>query len=73
MFLSIALFIIHPLVIKDEPLYKHLKFTSKNVSYFSDIGMKNRTIGSHNMNDCSSRSHTMLTVYITSEQQVSHV
>lgn len=33
--------------------------------------MKNRTVGSHNMNDCSSRSHTMLTVYITSEQQVS--
>ncbi|XP_050534148.1 kinesin-like protein KIF12 isoform X2 [Daktulosphaira vitifoliae] len=34
-------------------------------------GMKNRTVGSHNMNDCSSRSHTMLTVYITSEQQIS--
>lgn len=36
----------------------------------SHLGMKNRTVGSHNMNDCSSRSHTMLTVYITSEQQV---
>lgn len=24
------------------------------------------------MNECSSRSHTMLTVYITSEQQVSY-
>ncbi|XP_060835344.1 kinesin-like protein KIF12 [Rhopalosiphum padi] len=34
-------------------------------------GMKNRTVGSHNMNECSSRSHTMLTVYITSEQQIS--
>lgn len=34
--------------------------------------MKNRTVGSHNMNECSSRSHTMLTVYITSEQQVSN-
>ncbi|VVC31956.1 Kinesin motor domain, conserved site,P-loop containing nucleoside triphosphate hydrolase,Kinesin motor [Cinara cedri] len=34
-------------------------------------GMKNRTVGSHNMNECSSRSHTMLTVYITSEQQMS--
>ncbi|XP_025201494.1 kinesin-like protein KIF12 [Melanaphis sacchari] len=34
-------------------------------------GMKNRTVGSHNMNENSSRSHTMLTVYITSEQQLS--
>ncbi|XP_025415032.1 kinesin-like protein KIF12 isoform X1 [Sipha flava] len=34
-------------------------------------GMKNRTVGSHNMNENSSRSHTMLTVYITSEQQIS--
>ncbi|XP_050435822.1 kinesin-like protein KIF12 [Adelges cooleyi] len=34
-------------------------------------GMKNRSVGSHNMNECSSRSHTMLTVYITSEQQIS--
>jgi hypothetical protein len=34
--------------------------------------MKNRTVGSHNMNENSSRSHTMLTVYITSEQQVNN-
>jgi len=40
--------------------------------YMCNTGMKNRSVGSHNMNDCSSRSHTMLTVYITSEQQVSH-
>lgn len=38
-----------------------------------NVGMKNRTVGSHNMNECSSRSHTMLTVYITSEQQVSGI
>lgn len=32
-------------------------------------GMKNRSVGSHLMNDHSSRSHTILTVHITSEQQ----
>lgn len=32
-------------------------------------GMKNRSVGSHMMNDHSSRSHTILTVHITSEQQ----
>ncbi|CAD7088674.1 unnamed protein product [Hermetia illucens] len=32
-------------------------------------GMRNRVVGSHQMNDHSSRSHTMLTVHITSEQQ----
>ncbi|XP_065161141.1 kinesin-like protein KIF12 isoform X2 [Atheta coriaria] len=31
-------------------------------------GMRNRSVGSHNMNDTSSRSHTILSVYITSEQ-----
>jgi kinesin family member 12 len=31
--------------------------------------MKNRSVGSHMMNDHSSRSHTILTVHITSEQQ----
>ncbi|XP_031356480.1 kinesin-like protein KIF12 isoform X2 [Photinus pyralis] len=31
-------------------------------------GMRNRSVGSHNMNDYSSRSHTILTVHITSEQ-----
>ncbi|KAL1501338.1 hypothetical protein ABEB36_006676 [Hypothenemus hampei] len=30
-------------------------------------GMRNRSIGRHNMNDFSSRSHTILTVHITSE------
>ncbi|XP_066139419.1 kinesin-like protein KIF12 [Euwallacea fornicatus] len=30
-------------------------------------GLKNRSIGKHNMNDHSSRSHTILTVLITSE------
>ncbi|KAK7590185.1 hypothetical protein V9T40_001798 [Parthenolecanium corni] len=34
-------------------------------------GMKNRSVGSHNLNDCSGRSHTILTVHITSEQQMS--
>ncbi|XP_015599072.1 kinesin-like protein KIF12 isoform X2 [Cephus cinctus] len=33
-------------------------------------GMKNRSVGTHNMNDHSSRSHTILTVHITSEQQM---
>uniref|UniRef100_A0A182QET2 Kinesin-like protein n=1 Tax=Anopheles farauti TaxID=69004 RepID=A0A182QET2_9DIPT len=32
-------------------------------------GMRNRHVGSHLMNDYSSRSHTILTVHITSEQQ----
>ena len=32
-------------------------------------GMKNRSMGSHQMNEYSSRSHTILTVHITSEQQ----
>ncbi|KAK9736472.1 Kinesin motor domain [Popillia japonica] len=31
-------------------------------------GIRNRSMGRHNMNDYSSRSHTILTVYITSEQ-----
>lgn len=33
-------------------------------------GMRNRSVGSHSMNEHSSRSHTILTVNITSEQQV---
>ncbi|XP_069686523.1 kinesin-like protein KIF12 isoform X2 [Periplaneta americana] len=33
-------------------------------------GMRNRSVGKHNMNDYSSRSHTILTVRITSEQQM---
>ncbi|XP_053679043.1 kinesin-like protein KIF12 [Anopheles nili] len=32
-------------------------------------GMRNRHVGAHLMNDYSSRSHTILTVHITSEQQ----
>ncbi|XP_063708144.1 kinesin-like protein KIF12 [Culicoides brevitarsis] len=32
-------------------------------------GMRNRSTGSHQMNEHSSRSHTILTVHITSEQQ----
>ncbi|XP_030375572.1 kinesin-like protein KIF12 [Scaptodrosophila lebanonensis] len=32
-------------------------------------GMRNRAVGSHAMNDHSSRSHTILTVHIVSEQQ----
>ncbi|XP_076263312.1 kinesin-like protein at 54D isoform X1 [Rhynchophorus ferrugineus] len=31
-------------------------------------GLRNRSIGRHNMNEYSSRSHTILTVHITSEQ-----
>lgn len=33
--------------------------------------MRNRSVGRHNMNDYSSRSHTILTVHITSEQPMS--
>ncbi|OAD62769.1 Kinesin-like protein KIF12 [Eufriesea mexicana] len=33
-------------------------------------GMRNRSVGSHNMNEHSSRSHSILTVSITSEQQM---
>ncbi|XP_076674086.1 kinesin-like protein KIF12 isoform X2 [Andrena cerasifolii] len=33
-------------------------------------GMRNRSVGAHNMNDHSSRSHSILTVNITSEQQM---
>ncbi|KAL1141008.1 hypothetical protein AAG570_000934 [Ranatra chinensis] len=33
-------------------------------------GMRNRVMGSHSMNEHSSRSHTILTVHITSEQQM---
>lgn len=36
---------------------------------FVGKGMRNRSVGAHMMNDYSSRSHTMLTVHITSEQQ----
>ncbi|CAL8082496.1 unnamed protein product [Orchesella dallaii] len=34
-------------------------------------GMRNRAVGRHNMNEYSSRSHTILTVHITSEQKAS--
>ncbi|KAF4527002.1 hypothetical protein B566_EDAN001549, partial [Ephemera danica] len=34
-------------------------------------GMRNRSVGAHSMNEHSSRSHTILTVHITSEQQMS--
>lgn len=37
-------------------------------NYF--VGMRNRSVGSHSMNEHSSRSHTILTINITSEQQV---
>ncbi|XP_017887246.1 kinesin-like protein KIF12 isoform X2 [Ceratina calcarata] len=36
-------------------------------------GMRNRSVGAHNMNDHSSRSHSILTVSITSEQQTDSV
>ncbi len=34
-------------------------------------GLKNRAIGHHNMNEHSSRSHTILTVHIHSEEKAS--
>lgn len=37
--------------------------------HFLVLGMRNRSVGCHSMNDYSSRSHTILTVHITSEQQ----
>ncbi|KAF5286698.1 hypothetical protein FQA39_LY16181 [Lamprigera yunnana] len=39
-----------------------------DLSAVLEEGMRNRSVGSHNMNEYSSRSHTILTVYITSEQ-----
>ncbi|KAF5286072.1 hypothetical protein FQR65_LT12958 [Abscondita terminalis] len=39
-----------------------------DLSAVLEEGMRNRSVGSHNMNDYSSRSHTILTVHITSEQ-----
>lgn len=35
-------------------------------------GLKNRAIGTHNMNEHSSRSHTILTVHIHSEEKASN-
>ena len=39
--------------------------------YHGQEGLKNRAIGTHNMNDHSSRSHTILTVHIHSEEKAS--
>ncbi|KAK4872801.1 hypothetical protein RN001_014830 [Aquatica leii] len=39
-----------------------------DLSAVLEEGMRNRSVGSHNMNEYSSRSHTILTVHITSEQ-----
>lgn len=39
------------------------------IHLFVPAGMRNRSVGCHSMNDYSSRSHTILTVHITSEQQ----
>lgn len=41
----------------------------KNANAHLNVGMRNRSVGSHRMNDYSSRSHTILTVHITSELQ----
>ena len=45
----------------------------KTVNLFLCVqeGLKNRAIGSHNMNEHSSRSHTILTVHIHSEEKAS--
>ena len=45
-------------------------FYSKQL--FLQEGLKNRAIGTHNMNDHSSRSHTILTVHIHSEEKASN-
>lgn len=44
-------------------------FGSNPLTLSYDAGMRNRSTGSHMMNEHSSRSHTILTVHITSEQQ----
>ena len=36
------------------------------------LGLKNRAIGHHNMNEHSSRSHTILTVHIHSEEKATN-
>ena len=38
----------------------------------SITGLRNRAIGAHNMNEHSSRSHTILTVHIHSEEKASN-
>ena len=41
--------------------------TSEDLMIVLEEGLKNRQVGAHSMNDYSSRSHTMLTVYLDSE------
>ena len=36
------------------------------------LGLRTRAIGAHNMNEHSSRSHTILTVHIHSEEKASN-
>lgn len=49
-----------------------LRYYSFQATFFFVFlkGMRSRAVGRHNMNDYSSRSHTILTVHITSEQQM---
>lgn len=47
--------------------YLFTKFSTTVIYWFT--GMRNRSTGSHLMNEHSSRSHTILSVHITSEQQ----
>ena len=39
--------------------------------FVTTSGLRNRAIGSHNMNEHSSRSHTILTVHLHSEEKAS--
>ena len=48
--------------------------TSANyqLKHYAFKGLRNRAIGAHNMNEHSSRSHTILTVHVHSEEKASN-
>ena len=46
-------------------------FEQNNEDNLFTLGLRNRAIGAHNMNEHSSRSHTILTVHIHSEEKAS--
>ena len=58
-------------LIKINSVILNANLLKRFVNHNLCAGMRNRSVGRHNMNDYSSRSHTILTVHITSEQQVS--
>ena len=51
-------------------MYRYLELLVNDLLHTFIQGLKNRAIGAHNMNEHSSRSHTILTVNIHSEEKV---